>query len=232
MTIVHGWDLSMNHAGFVELRDGEVSWFKYVTDKAGAAKKSKEHGERLTFPSKLKDRDILSAIRIAWWETFIWRMLEERQPDYVGIEDYALDQAQGAHHIGEVGGVAKLILMLFGIPYRLHPPGTIKMFAAHNGNAGKNQMTRAVKKRWSVDFDQYNQPIKPGAKKGQDTTVSEDLSDAMAIAKLIWAEVQLRCGEIRTSDLEHEAEIRVFNRTTKAHPTNLLDRAWTQKPKG
>lgn len=232
MTVVHGWDLSLRHGGFVELNDGEVSWFRYVTDRAGAAKKSKEHGQRLNLSSKINDRDVLSAVRIAWWEKFIWQMLDERKPDYVGIEDYALDQAQGAHHMGEVGGVARLILMLFKIPYRLHQPGTIKMFTAHNGNAGKNQMVKAVKSRWGADFNQYDQPIKVGAKKGQDTTVSEDLSDAMAIAKMIWAEVQLRRGDIRTSDLEHEAEVRVFNRTTKAHPTNLLDRDWTQPPRG
>ncbi len=229
MTIVHGWDLSMRHGGFVELHDGEVSWFRYVTDKAGAAKKSKKHGERLKLPTKTQDRDVMSALRIAWWEKFIWQMIEERKPDYVGIENYALDLVQGAHYLGEIGGIARLILMIHQIPFRLHEPSTVKMFTAHNGNAGKNQMEKAARERWDIDFRKYNQPIKEGAKKGQDTTVSEDLADALSIAKMVWAEVQLRRGDIRTNDLEHEAEIRVFNRVTKAYPTNLLDRDWIQR---
>lgn len=232
MTVVHGWDLSLNHGGFVELLDGEVSWFRYATEKAGAANKSKEHGRRLKLPTKLNDKDVISALRLAWWEKFIWQMLEERKPNYVGIENYAIDLAQGAHYLGEIGGVARLILMMFGIPFRLHEPQTIKMFTAHNGNAGKNQMQAAVNKRWGIDFGEYNQPIKVGAKKGQDTTVSEDLSDATAIAKMVWTEVQLRRGDIRTSDLEHEAEVRVFNRVTKAYPKNLLDREWIQNLDG
>ena len=230
MTITHGWDLSMNHGGFVELHNGEVSWFKYVTERAGAAKKSKEHGERVTF-DKIKDRDLLGAARIAWWESFFWRILEERKPDFVGIENYAIDLGQGAHYIGEIGGVARLVLMIFGIPFRLHEPQTIKMFTAHNGTAGKNQMQRAVSKRWGTDFTSFNQPAQKGAKKGQDTTVSEDLSDATAIAKMVWTEVQLRRGDLRTNEL-HESEVRVFNRTTKAYPMNLLDREWIEKPKG
>ncbi len=229
MTIVQGWDLSMIHGGFVELLDGEVSWFKYVTDKAGAAKKSKEHGERLKLPTKIQDRDVMAALRIAWWERFIWQILEERKPDYVGIENYAIDLSQGAHYLGEIGGIARLILMLHAIPFRLHEPQTVKMFTAHNGNAGKNQMEKAVRERWGVDFRRFNQPLKEGAKKGQDTEVCEDLSDALAIAKMVWAEVRLRRGDIRTNELEHESEIRVFNRVTKAYPLNLLDRDWIQR---
>ncbi len=228
MTTVLGMDLALNHAGFVELQDGEPSWFRYVTTQAGAANRSKKHGVRLKLdvPSKFRDRQHFNAIRIAWWENFLWAVIEERKPDFVGIEDYALDEARNAHDKGELGGLAKVLLMLNGIPFRLHEPTTIKMFTAHSGKAGKNQMERAVRERWGVDFQKFNQPVQPGAKKGQDTTVSEDLSDALAVAKMVWAEVQIRRGELSMNQLENEAEIRVFNRTTKAYPINLLSREW------
>ena len=230
-TVVMGMDLALNHAGLIELKDGEPSWFRYVTSQAGAAKQSKKHGVRLKLdvPTKFRDKQHLAAIRIAWWENFLWQVLEERQPDYVGIEDYALDATQGAHQLGELGGVARLLLMVHDIPFRLHGPGTVKMFAAHHGGAGKNRMEEAVRERWGVDFREFNQPISPNAKKGQDTTVCEDLSDALAVAKMVWAEVQLRRGDITTSDLEHEKEIQVFNRTTDVHPVNLLNREWIRK---
>ena len=227
-TIVHGWDLSLNHAGLVELRDGEPSWFRYVTSHAGAAKKSKKHGVRLKLdvPSKFKDKQHFNAIRLAWWEFYLWHVIEDQKPDFVGIEDYALDLVQGAHYLGELGGLARMMLMIHEVPFRLHEPQTIKMFTAHNGNAGKNQMERAARERWGIDFRQFNQPEKAGAKKGQDTTVCEDLADALSIAKMVWAEVQIRRGDIKMNELEDEAEIRVFNRTTKAYPLNLLAREW------
>lgn len=230
-TVVHGWDLSLNHAGMVELEDGEPSWFRYVTSQAGAANKSKKHGVRLKLgvPSKFKDKQHLNAIRIAWWERFIWDVLEERKPDFVGIEDYALDLSQGAHYLGELGGIARLMLMIHKIPFRLHEPQTVKMFTAHNGNAGKNQMERAARERWGLDFREFNQPVKANAKKGPDTTVCEDLADALSVAKLVWAEVQIRRGDMTTNDLGHEKEIQVFNRVTKAYPVNLLSREWIRQ---
>ncbi len=228
MTTVQGWDLSLNHAGLFELKNGKPSWFRYVTIQAGAANASKKHGVRLKLP-KVKDRALFNVMRIAWWERYLWEVIEERKPDFVGIEDYALDQSMNAHDKGELGGLAKMLLWIHRVPFRLHEPGSIKMFAAHHGNCGKNQMEEAVRERWGFDFRKFNQPVRAESKKGQDTTVSEDLADAVAIAQIVWAEVQLRRGEIVMSDLEHEKEIQVFNRTTKAYPVNVLSREWIQK---
>jgi hypothetical protein len=98
------------------------------------------------------------------------------------------------------------------------------MFAAHNGAADKNQMREAVRDRWGQDFTCYDPP--PNKKTGkQDHQTSEDLSDALAVAQLVWTEYQLRHGLIALSDL-HEQEIRVFNRITKGQPVALLNREW------
>jgi hypothetical protein len=184
---------------------------------------------KLDVPTKFKDKQHFNAIRIAWWENYLWQVIEDRKPDFVGIEDYALDLAQGAHQLGELGGLARIMLMIHEVPFRLHEPQTVKMFTAHNGNAGKNQMEKAARERWGIDFRDYNQPIKEGAKKGQDTEVCEDLSDALSVAKLVWAEVQIRRGDLTMDMLEHEKEIQVFNRTTKAYPVNLLNREWIRR---
>jgi Holliday junction resolvasome RuvABC endonuclease subunit len=234
-TIVHGWDLALNHSGFVELENGELSNFWYFTTEAGAAKKSKKHGFRLILPTaaKMKDKQQRAMERLTWNENFIKEHILSRNPDYIGIEDYAVRADQGAHQLGEMGGVARMLVWHSGSKLRLHDPISIKMFAAHDGTASKDEVERMVEKRWDCDFSKYNQPISKPTKKNPDPkenrTVSEDLCDAFAIAKLVWTEVQLRAGKILLSDL-HEKEVRVFNRVTKSYPVSLLGREWLKNP--
>lgn len=228
-TIVHGWDLSLNHGAFVELIDGELSNYWYVTDNATAA--AKKHGTRLD-PEllKIKDPNERNLRRIVWWEHFIDKqILMPRAPEYVGIEDYALDARQG-HMKGELGGIARILCWFRGVKIRLHDPLSIKMFAAHDGTCQKDEIERAVLKRWGQDFSDRNPPKAPKAKR-QNRTVSEDIADAYAIAQMIWAEVQLRRGDLQLNEF-HEKEIRVFNRVTKTYPVSLLDRDWIVNPDG
>ena len=220
---VEGWDLALNHAGFVTLIDGRLEDFVYVTDKAGAANRSAVHGRRLP---KWKASDWLaeSVLRLRWWQHFIRTRLEKTKPDYVGIEDYALEGgAHGAHYKGELGGVARLEVLEVGASLRLHDPGSVKLYAAHKGDAEKDEVEAAVYKRWGVEFGHFNPPAKKGKK--QNTQTSEDLADAFSVARLVWAEVQLRAGRVPLSEL-HPKEVQVFNRVTKAYPVSLLGREW------
>jgi Holliday junction resolvasome RuvABC endonuclease subunit len=238
MTIkVHGWDISLNHGAMVELTDGELSNFWYYTDLAGSAAKSKKRGHRID-PDifKIKDKHVRQMQRLAWLEHFMdKKVLMPSMPQYVGIEDYAIRAEQGAHYLGEVGGIARILCWFRGINMRLHDPTSVKMFTAHDGTCQKDAVTRAVEKRWGMDFSSLDQPLAqptkktPNPKKNMQT--SEDLSDAYSIAQLVWTEYQLRQGLIKLSDL-HEKEVRVFNRTTKTYPINLLDREWIVNPDG
>lgn len=232
---VHGWDLALNHAGFVELVDGELNDFWYVTDLAGSAGRSKKHGTRLV-PAKTKDRQERAMIRLAWWEHFIdKRILMPRKPDFVGIEDYALDASHGAHYKGELGGIARILCWFRGTNFRLHDPISIKMFVSHDGTCQKDGIERAVKKRWGVDFDKFNQPPSaPTAKRPNprpNRQTSEDLADAFGVAWLVWTEYLLRTGQMMLSELP-EKEVRVFNRITKSYPVNLLERDWLRNEEG
>ena len=225
---VIGMDLALNHAGFVQLVDGELDNFWYVTDRAASAAISKEHGIRLKL-LKSKDKQMRSIHRLAFLEKVLdQRILVPNQPDLVGIEDYAIRVEQGAHYLGEIGGIARILCWFRGVKFRLHDPMSVKMFAAHMGNCAKDEVRRCVMERWNADFSGYD----AGTTNGQpDRRTSEDLCDAFAVAKLVWTEHQLRVGEIEMSDL-HEKEIRVFNRVTKTYPTNLLSREWIQNPDG
>lgn len=228
-TIVMGMDLALNHAAFVELIDGKLNGYWFVSDNAAAS--AKKHGTRLPPDfAKEKDPNTRNLKRIVWWEHFIdKKILMPRAPEFVGIEDYALDARQG-HMKGELGGIARILCWFRGAKIRFHDPMSIKMFTAHDGTCQKDEIEYAVKKRWGEDFSDRNPPKPPNARR-QNRTVSEDIADAYAIAQMVWFEVQLRRGDIRLSDF-HEKEIRVFNRVTKTYPVSLLDRDWIVNPEG
>ncbi len=236
MTVVQGWDLALNHGAVVELEDGDLKDFFYWTTKAGAAAKSVDHGRRLIL-SKSKEKQARAIDRLCWIEEFLVTYALSRLPDYIGIEDYAIRAEQGAHYMGEVGGVARLLCWKHGIRFRLHDPISVKMFATHDGTAQKDSVERAVLKRWGSDFSKFNQPRAKPTKKNkspkQNRDTSEDLADAFSIAKIVHAEVLLRSGNAVMSDF-HEKEIKVFNRVTKTYPVNLLNREWifNEEPRG
>jgi len=234
-TKVLGCDLSLNHGAAVELTDGKLSNFWYYTDFAGSAGKSKR-GHRVPPQTKVKDRQVKQMLRLAWLENFLDKMVfVPAQPEYVGIEDYALGVDHGAHYQGEIGGTARLLCWFRGFNLRLHDPVTLKMFAAHKGTADKDEMEAAVMDRWGVDFDFCNQPKAAPSKRSpnpkQNRQTSQDLCDAYALAELVWVEVQLRRGTLTLAEL-HEKEVRVFNRVTKSYPIGLLDREWIANPDG
>jgi len=227
---VIGADISLNHGALVEITDGELSNFWYWTDVASSASRSKR-GYRMVVLNT-KDRGLKSIHRLANIERYLYGILEGAEPDYIGIEDYAIREEQGAHYLGEVGGISRMLCWKLNIPLRLHDPTSVKMFVAHDGTCQKDSVERAVLDRWGVDFSRFNQPIAKPNKKvkqpKQSRRTSEDLCDAFGIAHMVWTEVQLRRGEIAMSSL-HEKEIRVFNRVTKTYPVNLLDREWIKR---
>lgn len=227
---VLGIDLSMNHGAVVELTDGKMTNFWYVTDAAGSAERSKQHGTRLKLPDT-KDRHIKGMVRLAFWEEFLdKKVLIQSKPDFVGIEDYAIRMEHQSHYLGEVGGIARILCWFRGVKFRLHDPTSVKMWTAHDGTCQKDEMERAVKERWGEDFGKYNVPMGPKASK-ENRQTSEDLADAYAIARMVEAEANLRLGLVKLSDM-HPKEIQVFNRITKTYAVNLLDREWVHNEAG
>lgn len=232
---VVGFDLALNHMAAVELTDGVMTDHWFMTDIAATAAKANGHGVRLAKP-KTKEKQIMQIHRLAQLEHFIDKtVLMPSSPDYVGIEDYAIRAEQGAHYMGEVGGVCRILCWFRGIPFRLHDPQSVKMFIAHDGTCQKDSVERAIQERFGVDFGEYNPPkAKPTARNpnpNQNRVTSEDLADAYSVAWMVWTEIQLRAGEITLKEL-HPKEIQVFNRITKTYPVSLLDREWIHNTEG
>jgi Holliday junction resolvasome RuvABC endonuclease subunit len=226
MSRVVGIDLSLNHAGLVCLDAGELFDYLFITDKAGHAKTDSGRGAYLPVEQMKnafnKDKHRLLAWRVNEMVSLIWERIVRWYPvDYVAVEDYALRAEQGAHQLGEIGGLVRWMMYRASIPFRLHDPTTVKMFVAHDGTCQKDSVERAVKERWGHDFSRHN----AGQKSRQ---TSEDLADAYGLAYMCHVEVEVRAGRMKVSDL-HLKEIRVFNRITKYMPVPLVDREWIVK---
>lgn len=242
MIRVHGWDLSLNHGGFVELdEDGAITWFKYVTDGKAAAEKGRGHGIYMPFAAtaeKMKkagvaDKAAMGMARLMWWEHFLDKdILMPRTPTHVAIEDYAI-RAEGnsVYQIGEHGGIARALCWFRKIALRLHDPLSVKMFGALSGNASPAQLADAIKERVSesgIDFGDYNNKPRDGDTKNPNLP-EYDLSSAYTLAWLALTEVKLRLGVLEMDTLA-EKQRQVFNRVTKTYPVNILGREWIADP--
>lgn len=216
-----GIDLALNHAAFVQLKDGLLDKYLIVTNSKTIAATDKANSDLLNI--KHEDIEIRSLLRLEWWkENFLSIFDVFEKADYIAIEDYAYSARQGAHQIGELGGMIRCLLWDMYKPWRKYSPGQVKLYAAHKGLAEKEEMVKAVKDRWGIDWSH----LRPG--KTKQTVSVEDAADATAIAHLLYTEVRLRKAEISLKELPEE-EIRVFNTISKHSKTNLLDTPWITK---
>jgi Holliday junction resolvasome RuvABC endonuclease subunit len=217
MTIL-GVDLSLNHSGFVQLNaaTGVMEWWYAVSDtKSHSA--NRDNVAFMPYKKAGNDREQINLRRLAWWNGELPRIMGWVQPTHVGIEDYAIRaESVAAYQIGEVGGVARLAALAVGAKIRLHDPLTVKMFTAHMGNAQPITVAIAVRERWPETEVWASLP----------EIVMVDLCCAYALARMTYVETKLRSGELQLKDLEHEKEIAVFQRATKANPVSLLGREW------
>jgi Holliday junction resolvasome RuvABC endonuclease subunit len=213
--ISQGWDISPNHGAMVQLVDGVLDAYRFYTTVAADA--VHQNGRRITL-LKEKDRHRVGVQRLFDVQAILWDWMRETLPTHVALEDYAIRAEQGAHYLGEIGAVARMAIVVNGALLRLHDPTTVKMYAAHAGNAPKEDVQAAVVRRWNLSFGAFD--------KTKSSTAAGDLTDAFALAQLCWTEQRLRIGELRLSELPHPKEVQVFQRCTKMYPSALLDREW------
>lgn len=214
-----GWDQSINHAGVVVLDgQGRLALLLGLVERVA--------DERPGFPALTHimpdcepDPDCYDVARLSIVSAWIGEAMGAiRRPAWrdswrgvLALEDYAYGMARGAHQIGEMGGAVRRQIKRHGWPLRLHDPTSVKLFATGRGDAKKPEVIRAVLERWGVDFTTLH------------PKVGEDLADAYTLARMALTEYRVRQGVVDLTELT-EAERRVFLRTTKARPTNLLDR--------
>lgn len=141
-----------------------------------------------------------------------------KDAEYVAFENYAYGGSGDMTGLGETTGILRNRLYLHGKKIRIYDIQGIKIFATSAGNVKKEHMR--------VAFDNEVDPFRCEISAiGSDKVVekiAEDIVDSYWIARLLHTEIQLRTGAVTLRQLP-ENKIRVFNRTTKTYPTNILD---------
>lgn len=152
------------------------------------------------------------AARLEELRVELGRFLAEWTPGHAALEDYALARMAFSHHLGEVGAVVRLLLWGRRVPFRVYDVQSVKLFATGNGNAEKAEVVMACRDLWSLNCLEF----------GKTTGAGGNVADAYTIARLLLTELDLRAGRRSLEDLT-DPERRVFTRTTKQHPVNLLE---------
>jgi hypothetical protein len=230
---VVGADVSVNHSALVVLdQDGEEVFTRYLTPMVKDVKKSLG-GERLPKTSKEdSDRAAYAQRRLCWLAGYYSSLADQISDEamvrgvdfiYVSLEDYAYAAVGKTFHIGECGGLWKIVCSSQGFRLRLHDPTAPKMFATGRGNASKIEVREGAIEKWRDEYGFDRFPIGPPSK--PEDGVQGDVVDAYVLARMGLTEVWLRDGEVHTRDLPEE-ERKIFNRTTKTFPTNILSRNW------
>lgn len=145
-------------------------------------------------------------------------ILRSEGVEYAAIEDYAMGIRNGSvFDIGEFCGLAKHHLYLDGIQFRTYDIPSIKIFATGMGNGNKDPMLLAYKLKGDGTLliqDKAKSPM-------------SDMIDAHFIADMLRVELGVRAGVFKLQDLP-EDQRRIFLRTTKGNPVNLLDKPWNR----
>lgn len=77
--------------------------------------------------------------------------------DVVVLEGYAFARPNQAHQLGELGGVARLMLYQTGLPYIEVAPAALKAYATGKGNAKKEDVLAAAIRKLDYTGSNHNE---------------------------------------------------------------------------
>jgi len=139
-----------------------------------------------------------------------------RDDIYVCIEDYAYTQGvNSVTSLAEMTGYIKASLYTNNCRLRLYDPMSLKLWTG-DGKAEKADVQKYVEQ--FVEFP----PELTDSKVGLD--IVYDLADSFVLYQMLAYELQTRKDPSFAKKYLTEQQIRVFNRTTRAKPVNVLDR--------
>lgn len=81
--------------------------------------------------------------RLAFIKSSVAALLEANVV-FVSMEGYSYNSVGRVFELGEVGGVLKLLIFESNLPLLVVPPASLKLFAAGNANAEKEDMVAAA----------------------------------------------------------------------------------------
>lgn len=204
-----GIDISANHGAFVEIDETGLP-IRHTAFTFKACDGKLPGVERLK--ASKGDKQMMAWSRLWWIGQWIARVKANFLTGrWLCIEDYAFNAKAGGHSVAQVGGLLRYAIMTQGGPagVRMHPPGSINLYTGCP--AGDKTAIRAAVIAMHPE----------AAALPQDT--EGDLIDAYVMARLMALEFAVRAGRVNLESLT-DGQRRIFLRTTKAYPENLLMR--------
>lgn len=111
----------------------------------------------------LRPKDLRGYERLAFLEEAVEAVVDKYQPSLVAYEDYAMGGVGRVFHIGELGGVIKMLLLRRGIDILCVPPTSLKLFTTGKGGGksaeSKQRVAVAVQEATGQTFknsDEYD----------------------------------------------------------------------------
>lgn len=214
-----GIDQSATGTAVTVLRGGVTEARLFWADSKKAAKDLASVGARP--PVLVKGGDEVGRVaRLDDIRVGLGEFLRRVSPEFAALEGYAMTKAPIASRVlGEVGGLVRLVLWSLRIPFRVYEIDDIKKFATGSYKAEKAEMVLACRDRWEeTNFMRF----------GKVEGAAGNLADSYAIARMLEVELRIRAGELAVGDVDADAR-EVFNKTTKARPTNYLSTPFVAK---
>ncbi len=116
------------------------------------------------FTGRIDPKKLQGPYRLAYMRNRLAEILDFVQPQYVSYEGYAHAAAQGAHQLGELGGVLKTLIWERGIDVLLVSPTGLKKAITGRGNADqgpknrhKPEMRAAITEKFGYTLEQNDE---------------------------------------------------------------------------
>lgn len=163
--IICGLDLSLNETGVVILKsDGSIlhqeaiDIHKENKERKKAWKednKEKLKSKELTVKNDY-DGDLKGMERLRYIKFRILHLLQKFKATKVSIEGYSFaSKGRAVFNLGELGGIVRLAIYEYGLPYLDVSPTSTKAFIS-SGNADKEQMRVGILEKYGHNFDNDN----------------------------------------------------------------------------
>lgn len=233
-----GLDLSCNHLGICAIplyAIHQMPWFYAMTDNKVEQKNVQPYIVcDLLVPKdkKIESPDQFNARRKRVIEQVLdtaickVRMLFPSAEIYVCLEDYVYGSHQMVYQTAEVGGLARHKLYMEKCFIRYTDPGSLKIWATGNARANKKDIIDYAISCNANSIFGIEKCMKYEKKKGivvDSAGILTDLADAFCLADMMKTELLVREGLLEMTDLTSQQR-RIFIRTTKWQPVNILDR--------
>lgn len=103
-------------------------------------------------PKKLRGPE-----RLAYMRDEVSSLLYFTEATVISYEDYSMGSKGKVFHIGELGGVLKLLAYERGVDVLLVPPTVLKQYITGRGNASKEDMQVAVRTKYGCKVTQADE---------------------------------------------------------------------------